>query len=148
MNDTQKDVFELARKWKSAHLLRTGGKDYFADQRNVEFFHALRERNLLISSTLRASGRLLSAWLGFIYQGSWSGWVFAYDPDPHLRKYSVGRQLLHEMLEESYRRGHREFDFSRSAHDYKTLYATRVRLLGTEGRPPLRVRAARRSRAI
>ena len=51
------------------------------------------------------------------------------------------------MLEESYRRGHREFDFSRSAQDYKTLYATRVRLLGTEGRPPLRVRAARRSRA-
>ena len=69
-----------------------------------------------------------------MWQQCWSGWIFAYDPV--FRKYSAGHQLLHCMLEESYRLGHREFDFSEGREDYKMIYATQARLLGEVGRLP------------
>lgn len=136
LNDGADDVLTCAREWKSRQLRETGIPDYFADPLTMEFLHLLRERNLLVSSTLRAGGRLLSLWIGFIHEGSWSGWIFTYDPA--FRKYSVGHQLLNCMLEESYRLGHREFDFSDGGHDYKIMYATHGRLLGDIGRPPLK----------
>jgi CelD/BcsL family acetyltransferase involved in cellulose biosynthesis len=101
----------------------------------MEFLKTLRERNLLVSSTLRADGRLISVWIGFVHDGTWSGWIFTHDPE--FRKYSAGHQLLNCMLEESFRLGHREFDFSDGGHDYKLMYATHCRLLGDIGRPPL-----------
>jgi hypothetical protein len=140
MDDTQKDVFELARLWKGQQLVETGEKNYFADPRNVEYFNLLRQKGLLTSSTLRADGRLLSVWIGFTHDRVWSGWIFTYDHDPELRKYSLGHQLLHSMLEESYRRKHREFDFSIGDEDYKRLYTTHARLLGPIGRAPVQQR--------
>lgn len=135
-NDEADDVLAMAREWKSRQLVETGIPDYFADPKTMEFLQLLRERRLLVSSSLRAGGRLLSVWIGFIHEASWSGWVFTYDPA--FRKYSVGHQLLNCMLEESYRLGHREFDFSDGGHDYKIMYATHGRLLGDIGRPPLK----------
>jgi CelD/BcsL family acetyltransferase involved in cellulose biosynthesis len=44
------------------------------------------------------------------------------------------------MLEESYRRKHREFDFSIGDEDYKRLYTTHARLLGPIGRAPVQQR--------
>ncbi|NNK91472.1 MAG: GNAT family N-acetyltransferase, partial [Acidimicrobiia bacterium] len=98
------------------------------------------------SSTLRADGRLISVWLGFVHDDVWSGWIFAYDPDPAIRKYSAGKQLLHSMLEESHRLGHREFDFSIGDEDYKWFFATHARVLGPVGQPPIseRVRTSAR----
>ena len=78
--------------------------------------------------------------MGFTHDNVWSGWVFTYDHDPELRKYSLGHQLLRSMLEESYRRKHREFDFSIGGEDYKWVYSTHARLLGAIGCPPLRQR--------
>ena len=135
MNDSQDDVLACARQWKSQQLRETGHVDYFSTPKTMEFLEALRDRNVLVSSTLRAAGRLLSVWIGFVHDGCWSGWIFAYDPA--YRKYSVGHQLLSCMLEESYRLGHREFDFSDGCQDYKMMYATHCRLLGDIGRPPL-----------
>jgi CelD/BcsL family acetyltransferase involved in cellulose biosynthesis len=135
MDDQQEDVFEFARRWKSEQLLATGQKDYFADPKNIAFFSLLRERGLLTSSTLRIGGRLLSVWLGFVYDGVWSGWIFTYDTE--FRKYSVGHQLLNLMLEKSYELKHREFNFSIGGDDYKQRYATHVRILGPIGRVPL-----------
>lgn len=83
-------------------------------------------------------------WLGFIHDRVWSGWVFAYDPE--FAKYSVGHRLLGSMLEESHRRGHREFDFSTGAEAYKMPYATHGRLIGPVGRAPLRQRIVARAK--
>ena len=135
MNDSRDDVLACAKQWKSQQLRDTGHDDYFATPQTMEFLNTLRERNLLVSSTLRAGGRLVSLWIGFVHEGAWSGWIFTYDPE--FRKYSAGHQLLNCMLEESFRLGHREFDFSEGSHDYKMMYATHCRLLGDVGRPPL-----------
>jgi hypothetical protein len=135
MNDTADDVFAFAQKWKSRQLRETDHDDFFARPQTAEFLALLRERNLLVSSTLRVGGNLIAVWIGFIYEGCWSGWIFTYDPA--YRKFAAGHQLLASMLEESFRCGHREFDFSAGSDDYKLTYATHVRLLGTIGRPPL-----------
>jgi hypothetical protein len=140
VNDDRDDVFELARTWKRQQLLATGANDYLADAQNVRYLELARKQGVLVSSTLRAAGRLLSAWLGFIHDNVWSGWVFTYDQDPKLRKYCPGHQLLRSMLEESHRRNHREFDFSIGGEDYKWTYSTHARLLGPIGRAPLRER--------
>lgn len=137
MHDERDDVLDTAIEWKTQQLRATGARNYLADARNIRHFEILRDRGLLTASTLRVDGRLLSVWLGFVHDGVWSGWIFAYDPDPALRKYSVGKQLLHSMLEESFRLGHREFDFSIGDEDYKWFFATHARILGPVGQPPL-----------
>ena len=146
MDDDRPDVLELVRRWKSQQLRDTGARNYFRDPRNSEYFTRLRQRGLLTASTLRAGDRLLSAWMGFVYRDVWSGWVFTYDHDPALRKFSLGHQLLRSMLEESFRRGHREFDFSIGNEDYKWFYATHARILGPVGKAPLRQRLLARAR--
>ncbi|HUO98937.1 MAG TPA: GNAT family N-acetyltransferase [Rhizomicrobium sp.] len=135
MNDPGADVLPAARQWKRRQLRATGIADWFARRETMEFLETLRERGLLVSSTLRAGGRLVSAWIGFVHEGCWSGWVFGYDPD--FAKFSPGHKLIWSMLEESFRLGHREFYFSEGGEDYKLLYATHCRLLGEIGRPPL-----------
>jgi CelD/BcsL family acetyltransferase involved in cellulose biosynthesis len=134
MDDRAADVLDFARHWKSSQLRETGISDWASRPEMMEFLETLRERNLLVSSTLRAGGRLVAVWIGFVHEGVWSGWIFTYDPA--FRKYSAGHQLIACMLEESFRLGHREFDFSDGGHDYKMMYATHARLLGEIGRPP------------
>ena len=140
VDDHADDVFELARRWKRQQLVATGANDYLANPQNVEYLHLARERGVLLSSTLRAGGRLLSVWMGFIHDEVWSGWVFTFDQDPMLRKYSLGHHLLRSMLEESCRRKHRQFDFSIGGEEYKWIYSTHARLLGPIGRAPLQER--------
>jgi CelD/BcsL family acetyltransferase involved in cellulose biosynthesis len=41
------------------------------------------------------------------------------------------------MLEESYRSGHQEFDFSIGLEPYKYYFATHVRAIGPRGKPPI-----------
>ena len=135
MNDDQDDVPQLAQQWKSRQLLGSGLKNWIIDPQVTDFFNVLRRKGLLTSSTLRISGRLAAVWIGFVYEGCWSGWIFTHDPE--LSKYSVGHHLVSAMLEESYTLKHREFDFSSGGEDYKMIYATHGRLLGAIGRPPL-----------
>lgn len=138
MDDRQDDVFSFAQRWKGSQLRESGLMDYFSADETTQFLYALSRKGTLVSSTLRISGRLLSVWIGFVYRGSWSGWIFTYDP--HFRQYSVGHQLLDFMLEASHGLGHREFDFSVGSEDYKMVYATHGRLLSSIGRPPLHQR--------
>ena len=137
-DDTAPDVLPAARKWKGEQLVASGHEDFFAKPETMAFFEALRARGGLSVSTLRAGGRLASIWMGFIHDRAWTGWVFTYEPD--FAKFSPGHQLLAHMLEDSYRAGHREFDFSEGAEDYKFVYATHARVLGDIGRPPLQRR--------
>jgi CelD/BcsL family acetyltransferase involved in cellulose biosynthesis len=135
MDDRTADVFSLAQEWKGQQLRETGFPNFFDDPRTMEFLERLRDRNVLISSTLRAAGRLVALWIGFAHERSWSGWIFAYDPT--LRSFSPGHQLLTRMLKASHELGHREFDFSVGAQDYKLSYATHGRVLGNIGTPSL-----------
>lgn len=140
MNDPGADVLETAFEWKIGQFHDTGAPNYLADSRNRRYFELLRENGLLTASTLRGDGLLLSVWLGFVHDGVWSGWIFTYDKDPALKKYSLGHQLLHSMLHESKQRGHREFDFSIGDEDYKWFYSTDVRVVGPIGKPPFAVK--------
>lgn len=108
----------------------------------------MRRRGLLRASTLRAGDRLLAIWLGAAYAGRWSGWVFAFNLDPALRKFSLGRQLLYPMLESSYRAGHREFDFSIGMERYKLDFATHVRPVALLGMAPAHERLAAAGRRL
>ena len=107
----------------------------FADLSHVRFFENLREKNLLVASSLRIAGRLLSVWLGFVHDRVRSGWIFTYEHDPAFSRYSLGHQLLQSMLQHSFASEHREFDFSLGAQEYKWLYATHARVLGPLGQP-------------
>ena len=144
MDDDQDDVLQLSRQWKSRQLLATGLKNWIIDPQVTEFLTVLRRKGLLTSSTLRISGRLAAVWIGFVYEGCWSGWIFTHDPE--LGKYSVGHHLVSAMIEESHKLKHREFDFSSGAEDYKMIYATHARLLGAVGRPPLSERLIARAK--
>lgn len=135
MNDQHEDVFDLARRWKSQQLRDSGLEDFFVDPTTVEFLDELRRKGLLVSSTLRASGRLLAVWIGYVHDGIWSGWIFTYDPE--FKKYSVGHQLLNMMLAESHRLGNEKFDFSIGDEDYKFTYASHCHVLGPVGQPQL-----------
>ena len=135
MHDDRDDVLPLAQQWKSRQLLGSGMENWIIDPKVIEFLDVLRRKGLLICSTLRVSGRLAAVWIGFIYEGCWSGWIFTHDPQ--LGKYSAGHHLVSAMLQESHKLKHREFDFSAGAEDYKMIYATHLRLLGPVGRPPL-----------
>lgn len=147
VDDARGDVLPFAAKWKSQQLRATGEADYFADPKTIAFFELLRERGILTASTLRkADGQLLSVWLGAIHDNAWSGWIFTYDHTPEIAYFSPGHQLVQSMLEESHKRGHREFDFSIGNSEYKWMYATHVRLLGWLGRPPLTQRILDRTR--
>jgi hypothetical protein len=143
VDDHGEDVLPTCFTWKSRQTLETLGQDIFADGRNRGFFEELRRAGLLSASTLRAEGRLLAVWLGAIHGGRWYGWVFAYNRDPDLKKLSVGRLLLYRMLEESHRRGHREFDFSIGDEPYKWYFSTHARQIAPAGTPPLPLRLRR-----
>jgi hypothetical protein len=140
-NDYEQDVIDFAVRWKRNHLRSTGRRDCFRDPRNIEFFHALRHKDLLMASTLRlgnSKGRLLAASLGYIYDNSWSGWIQGYDnSDFKLKSRPFGRLLVAAMLEESYRRKHARFDFSTGSDDWKWAFVTHARLLGDVGTIPM-----------
>ena len=131
-DDRRRDVLAFAMKW-SQQFRATGIPGLFADPNHVRFFDNLLERNLLVTSSLRVGGRLLSVWLGFVHDQVRSGWIFTYDHDPAVGRYSIGHQLLQSMLKHSFASGHREFDHSVGAHEYKWMYATHARVLGPLG---------------
>ena len=147
-DDTGADVLPTCMQWKSARDRELQRSDLFAVQANRQFFAELRARGLLRASTLRAEGRLLAIWLGAVHQRRWNGWIFAFNPDESLRKFSLGRQLLYPMLESSFRAGHREFDFSIGMEPYKLDFATHVRPIDTVGAMPPRERLATAGRQL
>lgn len=102
---------------------------------NLQLFAGMQEH--LTVSSLRADGRLLAAWVGFIHLGVWSGWIFAYDPERQLKKYCLGWQLLYSMIGEAFARQCRQFDFSIGSEPYKWSFATHARLCGPIGKQPL-----------
>jgi hypothetical protein len=147
VDDSDTDVLSTAFEWKSRRDLSLGRADMLADGTHRRFFHELRARGLLRASTLRGGdGQLLALWLGAVHGARWSGWIFGFNPDPALSRFSLGQQLLYPMLEHSYQSGHSEFDFSIGLEPYKLKFATHVRPLAMAGSLAPAERAARAAR--
>lgn len=138
-DDPDPAVFKQCLEWKSGQYRATGFVDQFADPRNVALMHGLRDAGALVVSSLYAGDRLAAVHVGMRDGDRAMSWLPAYDGELH--NYSPGRILLHHVLEDSYRRGDREFDFLIGDEEYKYLYATHVRIAGPVGTPPLKVRA-------
>jgi CelD/BcsL family acetyltransferase involved in cellulose biosynthesis len=145
-DDPDPDVLPFAAKWKGQQLMASGATDMFEDEGTWRFLRAMRDRPEFLASTIRIDGRLLATWLGYVHDGVLSGWVFTFDQDPALKKYSLGHRLLRDMLRESHARGHRRFDFSIGGETYKWLYATDAHLLAEFGQERLRQIIGRRLR--
>jgi Acetyltransferase (GNAT) domain len=148
VHDDALDVLPTCFDWKSGRDLSLARPALFADPRHGRFFHELSARGMLRASTLRGGGQLLAIWLGAVHRAHWSGWVFAFNPAPELRRFSLGRQLLYRMLEESHRSRHEEFDFSIGLEPYKLNFATHVRPIGLAGSPAPMQRAAQAARDL
>jgi CelD/BcsL family acetyltransferase involved in cellulose biosynthesis len=136
-HEPSEEAFSACVEWKSTQYLATGGTAAFF-LKNLPLFQALRRREVLVMSALRAGGKLLAvAWSGLI-PGRLGYWVPAYDPS--FASYSPGRLLLHAVLAHTQKAGFRELDLLLGDEDYKWHYASHSRIVAPVGRPPLRVR--------
>ena len=134
-NDETPGVLETLLAWKSLQYRRSGFIDGFQSPSLVRLFTLLRAGGHLVISTLRVGGVLVAGHLGMVHGGRFYYWVPAYDPA--WGKEAVGAILLEWMMEESHRRGLREFDFLLGNEAYKWSYATHTRLVGPVGTKPL-----------
>jgi hypothetical protein len=130
-----RDLLRQCMEWKSQQYRRTRVVDVFSSDRIVAFFQRLFDEGLLIVSALFAGETAVAVHLGCRWEQRFYYWVPAYDEST--ASCSPGGLLLEALLEESHRRGDREFDFLIGGEDYKFHYATDVRLIRQLGRPPL-----------
>lgn len=144
LDDPSPQVFEACVAWKASQYVATGVQNMFADPRNVALFRRLRERGVLLVSSLRAGDTLLAVHFGSSHDGRTTWWVPAYDPA--WSKFSPGRLLLEELMKASHARGDREFDFLIGDEGYKFMYATHNRVIGPVGTPPLKELVVKRAR--
>ena len=137
-------LLRLCMDWKSRQYRRTRVVDVFSSERIVSFFRRLLDERLLVVSALFAGGAPVAIHLGCRWEGRFYYWVPAYDESA--ASCSPGGLLVEALLEESHRRGDREFDFLIGDEDYKFHYATDVRIVRALGRAPLADRAWKRLR--
>ena len=136
LDDPRPEVFDTCVQWKSSQYRATGLTDMFADPRNVALFRRLRERGVVLVSSLSAGDTLVAVHIGSSHDRRLGWWVPAYDPA--FSKFSPGRLLLEELLKASHARGDLEFDFLIGDEGYKFHFATHNRVIGAVGTPPLR----------
>ena len=136
LDDPRPEVFDRGLEWKSSQYKATGLTDMFADPRHVALFRRLRERGVLLVSSLSAGDTLLAVHLGSSNDGRLGWWIPTYDPQ--WSKFSPGRLLLEDVLQASHTRGDLEFDFLIGNEAYKFQYSTHNRVIGAVGTPPLR----------
>ncbi len=138
LSDSRPEVFNQCIQWKSAQYLRTGLRDMFANPDHVRFFREVLRKELVITSSISAGGRLLAVHLGALADRTFYSWVAAYDPQHST--YSPGALLLEALLAESWRRRDVEFNFLIGDQEYKWFYATHNRVIGPQGSVPLTIR--------
>lgn len=134
-------VFDRCVALKSQQYQRTGARDLFSDQRNVELLRRLAADGLATTEALWAGDTLVAAHIGMRHEGRYSWWFPAYEPD--YERFSPGRVLLVALLKDSYDRGDTEFDFLLGDEEYKWHFATDVRLVDSVGSPSLSLRLDR-----
>lgn len=136
LDDTRPAVFDACVQWKSSQYVASGFTDMFANPRHVSFFKRLRDRGVLLVSSLCAGDSLLAVHFGSLNDQRFGWWIPTYDPK--FARFSPGRILLDELMKASFARGDLEFDFLIGDENYKFLYATHNRVIGAVGTPPLK----------
>jgi len=144
-DDHRPEVFDAVVRWKSAQYLSTGVGNMFAQSENVELFRELHRQKAVVVSSLSAGTTLLAAHFGSLTDGRMTWWVPAYDPA--YSKYSPGRLMLEQLMAESQRAKHLEFDFLIGDEGYKFTFATHNRVIGPVGTAPLQERIVARAKA-
>ena len=132
------DLVEQALIHKARQLRQTQGLDRFVARRTRQLVHLLVQQRQLTLSVLSAGGRPLAFAMAHWGPDRVSSWITAYDPDA--ANCSTGTQLYEAMMQESWSRGHKEFDFLIGGEAYKYHYATHERLIGPLGQPSLPAR--------
>lgn len=134
-DDDRPEVFDACVKWKSAQYLSTGVGDMFAAPQNVELFRKLKALGVVKVASLSAKDTLLAVHFGTHTDRRFSWWIPAYDAA--YSKYSPGRLLLENLLQQSQAQGDLEFDFLIGDETYKFMFATHNRVIGPIGAPPV-----------
>ena len=132
------DLVEQALLHKARQLRRTKGLDRFVSRRVRQLVHRLVEEGHLTLSVLWAGGRPLAFALAHWGTDRLCCWINSYDPEAGA--YSPGTLLYEDLMAESWKRDHEEFDFLIGDEAYKYHYATHERLVGPLGRAALRQR--------
>ncbi len=139
LNDTRPGMLKTCMAWKSQQYFSTGQFDDFSQEENVRLFEELVERGLLMVSSLSSAEGPIAIDLNLFHEGRLYSWIASYDSE--YSNYAPGRLLLLEALEASLNAGHREFDFLIGNEDYKWIYASHARLIGSLGVAPLKIQA-------
>ncbi len=135
LHEPDHGLLEAALSWKSSQFRRNQRPDRFASRRNRQLVHLLVEQGRLQLAVLFAGERPLSVVIGHDDGESFTAWITSYDAS--FARYSPGILLFESLMEVSWERGHRSFDFLSGAEPYKLNYATHAWVVGDQGRPPL-----------
>ena len=138
-DDQRSEVLETCIRWKSEQYRRSGFVDTFSFDEHVQFFREMANRGVTVVSSLNCGDQLVAAEIDILANDRLGLWVPAYDTQ--YGTYAPGRLLLLFLLEESFKRNHKEFDFLIGDESYKWYYATHTRLVGEMGKRPLSARA-------
>ena len=120
--------------WRSQPFRRLGLGDSFQADLPGRLLPLLRARGQLLVSSARWRGALVAVHVGLVHRGRFHSWLPAAPPTGGPA--AVGAFLLEWMLEESHRRGLREFDFPVGSGGWVWSYATHTRLVGPVGTEP------------
>ena len=145
-NDEDPAAFQSAIEWKAEQYRRSRPGYRYYIENNLRLYRAMRDRGLLMVSSLRAGNRIVAAQFSNHWERTLLYRLSSYDVE--LRAYSPGVIHLRYLLQYSYERGDTEFDFNFGREPYKYKYATHVRWLGQVGTVPRAEDWNRRSRML
>jgi hypothetical protein len=132
-DDRNPEAFEKCILWKLNQY--DGGNETLSNPRAVAMLRSLFDDGHLIISTLKIGGQYLSAHACAREPKCHLSLIPSYDQG--FAKYGIGKELLHRMLEHSYRHGDEAFDFLQGGEPYKWNYATHLQILEAVGQPTL-----------
>lgn len=132
-SDRNPEAFDLLCRWKSEQY--EGGHETLENPRALAMLRRLFDEGHLVLSTLKVAGNYVAVKSAFVWQEQYLSLMPAYDPG--YSTYGIGKDLLLRTLEDSYRQGHKSFDFLQGAEPYKFDFATHVQVIESLGKPPL-----------
>ena len=134
LRSSRPEDLDLCLRWKSEKCLAAGVHDPFENPAHRVFFHQMLDRGMLWVSTLAVDERVIAVHIGALRDGRFYSWIPGYDAT--LGTYAPGRLLFEDLLQCSYERGDRQFDFLIGDEPYKWEYATHTRLIAPLGHNP------------
>ncbi|MFP3581112.1 GNAT family N-acetyltransferase [Arthrobacter sp. fls2-241-R2A-200] len=140
-DDRDIQALELLCAWKCEQY--GGGNETLDNVRARAMLRRLFLDGHLIVSSLKVADQYVALHAGFLWHDEYLALIPAYDPA--FAAYGVGKELLIRMMEDSFRQGHKSFDFLQGAEPYKFDFATHSQIIEPLGNPPLTYRAKARA---